>query len=318
MRSLLIVAALLSTVPAYAGKVGERVVAVVGDEIILETELDQWAASQVRAAPNLDTPEGKKEWDAHRRKVLDQMIDSRLVQQQAVELKITVGSDEIDRALEEVKKQNNLDDAQFAQALKQQGFTLESYRKNLRKQLIEMRVVNQAVRSRVSVTEDEVRAAYKQSERTLSGERQAHLRQVLILAREGASPDELERRRKVALKVAELARGGTSFVELAKQYSDDDSTKGSGGDLGFLPKGTLVDELEDAVAAMEPGDVRGPLRVSRGWVILQLVERKAGDLRPYEEVKEQLHKQLYDQQVEKASLSFIKELRKRAHVDVRL
>ncbi|HEY1587381.1 MAG TPA: peptidylprolyl isomerase, partial [Polyangia bacterium] len=116
----------------------------------------------------------------------------------------------------------------------------------------------------------------------------------------------------------ELARGGTSFAELAKQYSDDDGTKTSGGDLGWVGKGVLVDALDDAMAQMEPGDLRGPIRTDRGWVVLQLVERKSGDLKPYEEIKEQLRKQLYDQQVEKAQQSWLKELRKKAHVEVRL
>jgi parvulin-like peptidyl-prolyl isomerase len=160
-------------------------------------------------------------------------------------------------------------------------------------------------------------AAYKQSERSLSQERQSHLRQILIALPEKATSEEIDRRKAVAAKVVELARGGSSFVELAKQYSDDESTKASGGDLGFLAKGTLADALEDAVAAMEPGDVRGPLRTERGWLVLQLVERKAGDMKSFDEVRDQLKKQLYDEQVEKAQQSWLKELRKRAHIDVR-
>ena len=76
--------------------------------------------------------------------------------------------------------------------------------------------------------------------------------------------------------------------------------------------------LDDAMAAMEPGDVRGPIRTERGFVVFQLVERKAGDLRPFDEIKDQLRKQLYDQQVEKAQQSWLRELRKKAHVDIRL
>jgi len=100
--------------------------------------------------------------------------------------------------------------------------------------------------------------------------------------------------------------------------TDDEGTKASGGDLGWVGKGVLVDALDEAMAAMEPNDIRGPIRTERGWVVLQLVERKSGDLRPYEEIKEQLRKQLYDQQVEKAQQSWLRELRKKSHVDVRL
>jgi peptidyl-prolyl cis-trans isomerase SurA len=311
-------AALVAVAPraALCARIIERVVAVVNDDIIMESELEQFAAPQYRG-PDPGSPEGKKTWDEAKRKALDSLIDGRLVQQQAVELKLTVGPEEVDRAVEQIKTQNHLDDSQFAEALKAQGFTMESYRKTLRKQILELKVVNTAVRARVAVGDDEVRAAYKQSERQMAGDRQSHLRQVLIGVPEKAPAADVERRRRVAQKVMELAHSGTSFTELAKTYSDDEATKAGGGDLGFVGKGVLVEELDDAVASMETGDVRGPLRTERGWVVLQLVERKAGDMKPFDEVKEQLRKQLYDEQVDKAQQSWLKELRKKAHVDVR-
>jgi peptidyl-prolyl cis-trans isomerase SurA len=72
------------------------------------------------------------------------------------------------------------------------------------------------------------------------------------------------------------------------------------------------------ISGMDPGDVRGPVRVGPGWMVLQLVERKTGDIRPYDEVKDQLRKTIYDTQVEKATQSWLRELRKKAHIDVRL
>jgi peptidyl-prolyl cis-trans isomerase SurA len=315
IRTAVVAAALVCAAVslARAARVVERVVAVVNDEIILLTELEQFAAPQYRG-PDPDTAEGKKQWEDLKRKALDGMIDSKLVTQQAVELKLSVTPDEVDRAIQQVKDQNKLDDATFKSALEQQGFTLEGYRKTLRKQILELKVVNTAVRSRVAVSDDEVKTYYHQNEKLVAGDRQSHLRQILVLVANDADADA---KKRVAAKVADLARGGTSFAELAKQYSDDEGTKTSGGDLGWVGKGVLVDALDDAMAAMEPGDVRGPIRTDRGWVVLQLVERKSGDLKPYEEIKEQLRKQLYDQQVEKAQQSWLRELRKRSHVDIR-
>ena len=302
---------------ARASRVVERVVAVVNEEIILDSELEQTAAAVYRG-PDPDSAEGRKQWEETRRKALDQMIDGKLVQQQAVELKLSVTPDEVDRAIQQVKEQNHLDDATFRQALAQQGFTMEAYKKTLKKQILELKVVNTAVRSRVTVSDDEVKTYYKQNEKLVAGDRQSHLRQILVAVPDKANDADIDTKKRVAAKVVELARGGTSFVELAKQYSDDDGTKTSGGDLGWVGKGVLVDALDEAMAQMEPGDVRGPIRTERGWVVLQLVERKSGDVKPYEEIKEQLRKQLYDEQVEKAQQSWIRELRKRAHIDTRL
>ncbi len=300
------------------GKTIERVVAVVNEEIILDTEVEQWAAPNLRQGVDYDSPDGQKVWEEAKRKALDQLIDSKLEAQQATELKLTVTNDEIDRAAESVRDQNHLDEATFREALKQQGFTMESYRKTIKRQLLELKVLNTAVRSRVSVSDDEIKAYYQQNERALGGDKQAHLRQILIAVSADASPAEADRKKRVAQKVLDLARGGTSFNELAKKYSDDALTKDEGGDLGFIGHGVLQDEIENAVAGMDAGDFRGPLRTARGWLVLQLVERKAGDLKPFDEVKEALRKQLYDQQVEKATSAWLRELRKKAHLDIRL
>jgi peptidyl-prolyl cis-trans isomerase SurA len=318
MRPIALALLLAVAAPARAGRVVERVVAVVNDEIVLDSEVEQLATGMMRAPIDRDSSDGKKAWDEIRRKALDQMIEGKLVLGQARELKLTVTAEEVDRAIEEVKKQNKLDDATFVEALKGQGFTLESYRKNLRKQILELKVINTAVRSRVNVSDDDVKMFYKQNERQLSGDKKAHLMQVLIAVADGAPPAEVERRHALAAKVVAEARAGKKFAELAKAYSDDEATKPDGGDLGWIGTGVLIDPLDEVVAGMDAGDVRGPVRSARGFHILYLVERKAGDLRPFDEVKEQIRKQLYDQQVEKTSQQWIRELRKKAHIDIRL
>ena len=314
MRRLVLALLLL---PALAqGKTIERVVAVVNDEIVLDSELEQFAAPNLRAPVDLDTPEGAAMFEQVKKKSLEKLIESRLISQQAAELKLAVTPDEVDRAVEEVKRQNKLDDATFTEALKAQGFSMEAYRKNLKKQILELKVLNTAVRSRVNVSEEEIRTAYQQSDRQYAGERLAHLREIVIKVGKDATSDEVERKHKLAAKVLNEARAGKPFMDLAKAYSESDS-RAEGGDLGWVQSGNLVDELGDIVKTMDPGDVRGPIRTAAGFSVLELVEWKSGNLLPYDQVKEQLRRQLYDQQVEKATASWVKELRKKAHVDIR-
>ena len=308
----------LALAPAAAfGKTIDRVVAVVNDEIILDSELDQWTAPQLKAPVDLESPEGARVFEQLKKKSLDRLIESRLIAQQAAELKLTVTNDEVDRAVEEVKHQNNLDDATFAEALRGQGYSMDAYRKNLKKQVLELKVVNTAVRSRISISDEEVKTAYNQSDRQNAGERLAHLREIVVAVPKGASAADVEKKRVLAGKILSEAHGaGKDFSELAKQYSESE-TKSEGGDLGWVQSGNLVDELGEVVVAMDAGDVRGPIRTGQGFVLLQLVGWKAGNLRPFAEVKEQLRRQLYDAQVEKAMGAWVKELRRKAHVDIR-
>jgi len=322
MRAVSIFAAVAAVgvlaAPLSAAKTVERVVAVVNDDIILESEVDQLAVTQLRGNVDTDSPEGKKAFDEVRHKALDSLIDSQLMRQQALELKLAATVEEVDRAVEGIKKQNKLDDTAFVEALKQQGFTLESFRKNMKKQILEMKVVNTAVRSRINVSEDEVKAYYNQNVAKMSGDTEARVRMILLAVSQDAPKADVDRKRKLAEKVVELARSGRSFVELAKAFSDDDLTKGDGGDLGWVGKGTLVDELEQAMQGMVAGDVRGPVRSARGWHVLQVTERKAGNVRPLDEAKDQIRQMLQEQQMEKGLQAFLRELRKRSHLDIRL
>jgi peptidyl-prolyl cis-trans isomerase SurA len=299
-----------------AGRVVERVVAVVNDEIILDSELEQYAAPNLKNPLDLDTPEGQKAFDEIKHKHLNELIDDRLIEQQAKEFKLTVSADKVERAVEEVKKQNNLNDAQFAEALRGQGLSLEGYRKSLKKQMLKLEVINMAVRSRIQVSDDEVRAAYQKSDRQYAGDRMAHLREIVLKTPKDATSEELDRKHALAVRLVSEARSGKSFTELAKAYSEADS-RPEGGDLGYVQTAGLVDVLAEVVRQMDPGDIRGPIRTDAGYTVLELVEWKAGNLRPYEEVKEQLRRQLYDQEVEKSTASWVKELRAKAHLEIR-
>ena len=312
---------LLPSPPARAATVIDRIVAVVNDDIILESEVNQAAVLSMRGELgeiDLESPEGQRKFEAHRRKTLDTLIEKQLVAQQARELKIYVSEDEMRRALEDVKKSNNLSDFQFAEALKQQGFTLDSYRKTLRQQLLELKVINQTVRSRISVGDDEVRAFYAQTVRQATGDQlQVHLMQILVPVPPNASESVVNDKRRLAGKFVEQLRSGGDFVTIAKQASEEGASKG-GGDLGWLARGDLPEELRDTVNSMDTGDLRGPVRSERGFHVLQLVEKKNAEVRSFDEVKEQLRRQLYDQQVEKGIQSWTKELRRKAHLDIRL
>src|SRR5262249_30671267 len=139
---VLVATAVCVALPAAAAKVIDRVVAVVNDDIILDSEVEVYAMPLLRGPLDTSTDDGKKKWLEFKHKALDALIESKLIQQQATDLKLSVTNDEVDRAWEEVKKQNNLDDATFSEALKSQGFTPEGYRKSLKRQMLELKVIN--------------------------------------------------------------------------------------------------------------------------------------------------------------------------------
>lgn len=295
---------------AAEGQTVDRIVAVVNSEVILLSELHEHAAQL--GAPGDD--------DKALRPVLDKMIDDALVLQQADELKLTVEPAEIDKAIDEVRKNNHLEAEQFRQALVEQGFTEETFRRDMRKQILRLKVLNTAVRSRTNVSDEDVKAYYERMVRQSGGHREAHVRHILVAVSEKASAQVVEERRRQAAALLAKVRDGADFAELAKRASDDQVTRDDGGDLGWLREGDeLPQALSEVIFSMDkPGEARGPVRTERGFEVVQLVERREGDVRPFEEAKEQLRQQLYGEQLEKQTQMWIEELRKRAHIDIRL
>ena len=308
-------------VPAAQAVVLDRIAAVVNEEIILESEVNQTALQTARAElgeVDFSSPDGQRKFEQHRRKTLESLVERVLIAQQAREMKVDVSDEEVKTAVESVRTQNNLTLEQFQEALKQQGIgSMEEYKKSLHKQLLQMRVINQAVRSKISVGDDEVRALYAQNVRQASGDAmQIHLKQIFLSLPQAATASQIDEKRRLGMKIVAELRGGKDFTQLAKQHGDDQASK-AGGDLGFLARGDLPPELREPVVSMDPGDVRGPIQSERGLHILQLIEKKSGEVKSFDEVKEELRRQLYEQSLERGIQNWTKELRRKAHVDIR-
>jgi peptidyl-prolyl cis-trans isomerase SurA len=303
------------------GRVVERVIAVVNDDIILLSELRERVAPIVAEMERQGELSGRNR-DAQllliRRRMLDLLVDERLMMIQAQQLKLGVTSEEIDRALAEIRKQNNVDMDDLIKALRQQGMTLAQYRQDLRKQILRLKVVNASVRAKISVSDDEVRTYYDQNVRKAGTQRTVRASHIYIAIPDGASPQEVARRRRLAGDLVERARGGADFAKLAREYSEDAATKNEGGDLGYFTRGSLPPAVEEIVFNMDVGDVRGPIRAARGFHVIKLLARKDEGVKPYDQVKEQLRQRLYSQEMEKATRAWLQELRKKAHVELRM
>jgi len=293
----------------------DRVVAVVNDEIILRSEL------MIRVTPLIgDLSEITNEHERERRRnkiteqVLDEMINEELMVQAAVEAKLEVSGHEVQNAIEEIKKQNKLDDAGLKQALAMQGYTLASYKKDVRRQILRMRAINMLVRPRVTITDEDVRARYDAMSRRSESVSKVHLQHVLIAVGDKPSDQEVAAAKERAAEVIERARAGESFAELAKEYSDDAKTKNDGGDLGWIERGSIATEWEVIVFAMEKGEVRGPISGPRGFHVFYVSDIEKSDLKPFEELKEQLRNELYRKEMDKQTRMWMDDLRRKAHI----
>jgi parvulin-like peptidyl-prolyl isomerase len=297
----------------------DRVVAVVNDEIVLQSDLDR------RLMPIADDVDGIADLRERERRrkslagqMLDDMVSEELILAAAREAKLEVTEKEIDNALDEIKKQNKVDDAGLAKALELQGYTMSSYRTDVRKQILRMRAVNVLVRPRVTVTDDDVRAAYDARSRRSGAVSKVRLHHVLVALPKNPPQQQLAAAKAKAAELIERVRAGEKFEALTEAYSDDTATATSGGELGWIERGSIPTEWEAIVFGMQKGEVRGPISGPSGLHVFHVSELEQADQKPFDEVKEQIRNDLYRKEMDRETMQWLDELRKNAHVEMKL
>ena len=296
----------------------DRVVAVVNDAIILDSEL------RVRLVPYTDDVAGiadprerARRLDKLRTQVLDDMINEELIVQAADEARIEVDAKEVDDALREVKGQNKLDDAAFQQALAAQGYTLGAYRADIRRQLTRYKAMNQIVAPKVSVTDDEVRARYDQMQRRSEAVTAVRLSHILFKLPERPTEADVAAARARAAEAIGRVKAGEDFAAVATAVTDDDSTRAGGGELGWFERGSLDPQWESVVFSMDKGEVRGPVSGPTGLHVFFLAELKNTEVKSFDELKEQIKGELRRRDMEKETARWLADLRKKAYLDIK-
>lgn len=280
--SLLIPSAIAGQQRPVGTEVVERVVAVVGDSVILHTELEEFLIGMI--ARGWTAPEEPGALLEARLGILDQLINQQLILQEAAkDTLLKISEDELeDRVQEEIDGQIRSFGTlgRLQDALAQQSMTMAVFReqrKNLiRRQLLQERYFAKRGQEAadIAVTEEEARVYWEENQ-DLIPERPATVRfaniQVLPEPSEAAKAEALAE----ADSVLELIRGGEEFAELAERFSDG-PTSTAGGELGWARRdGSFVPAFEEAAFALLPGSVSIPVETEFGYHLI-LVERVRG------------------------------------------
>jgi peptidyl-prolyl cis-trans isomerase SurA len=316
---LLGVAALLTTVAA-SGSVVERVVAIVGEKAILLSDL------RARSKPFLvrihkQVPPGAQRNAAISqvfRDVLGRMIDEYLEQRAANQSRIVVTSQEVDSAIGRIADQNGIAVEELVGEAVLSGMTEEEYRKEIRRQVLDAKLMNLRLQGRIRVTEDDLKAEYRsivKSERQRLGFRVAW---ITLALPETANSTQTAQVRALADRIARQARAGSDFATLAREHSTDASTRDVGGLLPRMKPGQLPPALDRVVAGLEVGEVSAPVRVGEQLYVVSLIERDESQLPSYEEAQMELQNRVYLQKMDQARRRWLDQLRNRTHVEIRL
>jgi peptidyl-prolyl cis-trans isomerase SurA len=316
---LLVVAAALLFGARVGAELVDRVAAVVNNQIITLGEVMKRAGPEYQRVDQEAAPEDRpKKREAVTLRVLDALIDELLLDQEVKDQKIVIDDKQIQMSLDEVMKRYNFTADQLAQAVTQEGMSLNEYKEQMRKQLGRYQLIREHVAKLVKVSEADIRSEYDRMAREEGKEMEVHVRHIVIPVAENAPEAEVQKAYAVALAiVAEARQPGADFAELAKKKSQG-SSAADGGDLGFFRHGAMVPAFEKVAFSLKPGEVSDPVRTSVGWHVLKLEESRAIGLLPLADLKPQIEDKLRREQAERASAQYVKQLRQTAVVENKL
>jgi peptidyl-prolyl cis-trans isomerase SurA len=288
----------------------DRIVAVINNDVVLQSEMDSVIEPRVQQLPQgIDKAAWVKQAQTQ---VLETLIAEKLLEGEMRKLRIDVTEDEVQRLVEGTMSDNNLTEEQFRQALQAQRMSLEDFRDNMKKQLMKMKVLQLKVKSRVNISDDDVKTAEKATPD--ASQMRVRARHVLVLV--GKDSDGTAEKKRIDAAAAELA-AGAAFEDVAKKHSDDAGSRERGGLLGEFGRGDMVPEFEKAAYALEVGRVSAPVRSPFGWHLIRVDERVQA-AKTDNAGTEQVRQKLYEQEVERQFLSYIEELKAAAFIERRL
>ncbi|MFH7320697.1 SurA N-terminal domain-containing protein [Desulfurivibrio sp. D14AmB] len=295
----------------------DRVVAEVNGEIITLSQLNrELAGVEEQVLSRVRASERENALTEARQQLLAGMIDRLLVEQHAAKRGIQVGEREIDDAIARIISDNQLTMAELERDLERLNTTLADYRKELRAQILQSRLLSLEVRERVVIPESRIRQYYEDN---YVGRRQEEAFHILQMGFtwQGAAPDaNAEARRRAQAARAEVLAGG-DFRELARTHSDLPSAR-DGGDLGVFHRDELAGLMLEHIPTLSPGEISPLIETAAGYQFFMLLSDR-GDLHaqlPYEEARDEIREKLYNQALEEQFTKWVNSLREEAYIRI--
>jgi parvulin-like peptidyl-prolyl isomerase len=315
VRAGLVVAMAVIAVPRMGYSADSAVIARVNGVPITTAQVNRAVDDRVpRITGHGAISDARRE--ALRSEVVQELIQEELIVQEAKRRKIVVSSAQLDEELAKIRKRFP-DHTQYQLALSRAGLSENEVRRGLERHLLVKAAVQQEVADKVTVTEASMRAYYDADPSRFVVPEQVRYRQILIAVDPGGSPAQWDAAKRRAAQLGELARRGGNFAELAAAHSDDRTTRDAGGDMGWVHRGRLDHDQEDAIFALAPGGVSQPVRTLYGYAIYRVETKQASRALAWNEVnKPRLEEELRRAETDTRRAAWLNDLRRRAVVEM--
>jgi parvulin-like peptidyl-prolyl isomerase len=287
------------------------VVAVVNDEAVTLSEVQEEGQPVIRKVfQDYVGPEREKRVIQAEKKVLDDLIDRRLMLQVAKREGNIPSPAEVKGAIEELKKSNNLStDEEFRALLRAEGLTMEQVQRSVTERMAIGRMMARQVRATIIVEEDELKRYYATHADKYRREPEAKIHHILIAPRPGESQADAQARAESAL--AKL-RGGADIDAVAREFVPG----AAGADQMTVKRGELAPEIEKAAFDDPLGSVGPLVRTESGWHIIRVDQRQSDPVVPYAEVREAIRDAVFQEKFDAKRTEWLTRLREQSYIQI--
>ena len=273
LRPLLLGAVFLGSAVQAEVQPLNRVVAIVDNDVIMQSQLDARAreVQQTIAKRGAQLPPT----DVLNQQVLERLIVENLQLQIGERSGIRITDEELNQAMASIAQRNNLTLEQFSAALSRDGLSFNDAREQIRREMIISRVRQRRVAERIQVTDQEVKNFLASDMGKMQLSEEFHLANILIPLPEGASPEVIQAGARKVSEVYDQLRSGADFAQMAISSSASENAL-EGGEIGWRKAGQLPPPLDGLISALAPGEITEPIRTPSGFMIIKLLEKRGG------------------------------------------
>lgn len=306
MRKLCFLFVLLFAAPVLrAATVVEEILARVGTDIITKSDFEHEAERlHAEISHRYQGGEAEKMYTEQRSKLLDFMINQKLLEQKAKDLNISV-EDDINAAVTRLRNENQLpDDQALDAALKGEGSSLQELREDFRRRIIQQRILWNYVQGKVTISEDQIKTYYEQHKNEMTTEATAKVKRYTVTSE---NVDKATLKEEANNVLAKLRAGETPApMDFPELKADDAATEFNENEID--PK------LVETIKATQAGAYAEPVELPSGWLILKVEERKDAQPISLEDARGRVYNILLQESAEKYQQSFLDDLRKQSYV----
>ena len=283
----------------------DRIVAIVNGDIITQYQLDKETEQyRKRIALSGESEIKKKQMiNEVNEKALNALIEQTLTRQEAKKYNINIVDEEVDETIEKIIKDKKINPESFKALIGQEGMGYNEYRENIRNQLLQVRMINAAVQSKVVITEADIKKVYEKNKKRFSIQTHVHLKNILVGDR------------KKIEKIKKRLDNKADFEVLAKLYSSAPNAK-DGGELGTFNISNFSEKVQKGIASLKKGEHTDIIATPDGYQIFYVADIIEKGAQSLEQARNEIYEKLYRERIEQKFKTWLESLKKSAYIKI--